>query len=285
MNIKTKDDRKVFTIHQNGDVRWLEPCAFEGSDEVRIVIATRFGGASSGIYSSMNFSYSQGDDPDLVRENYILFGKAIGVPAGTMVTSQQTHTVNLRYCTEEDCGKGAVRERDYTDVDGLYTDRKRLPLVISFADCVPVFIYDPVKRVIAAVHSGWRGTVGNIVSEVIGRLHSQYGTDPADLKALIGPSICADCYEVDEPVRTRFAETYTAEELERIILPPADPESFGHYQLDLWEANRINLLNAGVRDDQITVTNLCTCCNPDLIFSHRATNGRRGVTVGLIEML
>ncbi len=281
---KTKNDKPVFSLLEHEGVKWLTSKRFEEMTGFRLAIATRFGGVSSGIYESLNFSVSQGDDPDLVKENFVRFGHATGIQAENMVVSQQTHTTHLRCCTKEDRGKGAVRHRGYTDVDGLYTDEPRLGLTISFADCVPVFFADPKKKVIAAVHSGWRGTVGKIGSKMALLMQEQYGCSPDDIYALIGPSICQDCYEVDEPVAARFREVYKEEQWPLLLVQSEKQKETGHYQLDLWEANRINLVDAGVSNDHIIMTNLCTCCNPNLIFSHRATKGRRGVTVGTIWM-
>ena len=204
IQIKTKDDREVFSLHERDGVSWLSSSSFDQLPGIHMAIATRFGGVSEGMYSTLNFSVSQGDDPAKVRENFIRFGRAIGLPAEQMVLSQQTHTTNLRYCSVEDGGKGILRERGYTDIDGLYTDHNGVGLVISFADCVPVFLADPVKRVVAAVHSGWRGTVGRIGMKMVRIMSDRFGCDPQNIHALIGPSICQDCYEVDEPVITRF---------------------------------------------------------------------------------
>lgn len=280
-----KDTRDVYACHEQDGVQWLSSRKLDGLPGIRHAIATRHGGVSTGMYRSLNFSVSQGDDPQNVKQNFIRFGKAIGIPASEMVLTQQTHTTNLRYCTEQDCGKGVLRERDYRDIDGLYTDRAHVALVISFADCVPVFLADPVHHVIAAVHSGWRGTVGRISTEMVSVMTDRFGTDPADITALIGPSICADCYEVDEPVIQRFREVYPESNWEEIFYQTEEQQGSEHYQLDLWQANRLNLEAAGVTTEHIEMTNLCTCCNPQMIFSHRATGGRRGVTVGVIEMV
>ena len=284
IKVKTKDDRQVFSLHEHEGVNWFSAACFDQILGINLAIATRFGGVSDGMYSTLNFSVSQGDDPAKVRENFIRFGKAVGLPAQQMVLSQQTHTTNLRYCTGEDGGKGILRERGYTDIDGLYTDQPGVGLVISFADCVPVFLADPDKKVIAAVHSGWRGTVGRIGTKMIGIMADQFGCDPRNIYALIGPSICQDCYEVDEPVIARFKDEYSQEQWPLLFKQSDEQNMTGHCQLDLWQAARLNLLEAGVDDQHITVTNLCTCCNPDIIFSHRATGGRRGVTVGMIFM-
>ena len=281
---KTKNQEHIYTLCEKDGVKWLVPDAFVKAAGVQTAIATRFGGVSTGMYESLNFSVSQGDDPALVRDNFIRFGRASGIPAEQMVLSQQTHTTNVRYCTPEDGGKGIMRERGYTDIDGLYTDHRQVGLVISFADCVPVFLADPGNRVIAAVHSGWRGTVGQIGTKMVRLMGERFGCRAQDIYAHIGPSICQDCYEVDEPVIARFRDVYGSDQMGRLILQNDEQKRTGHYQLDLWQANRFNLLDAGVPDDHITVTNLCTCCNPDLIFSHRATGGRRGVTVGVIYM-
>ncbi len=283
IQFKYTDGRSVYNVNQNGDVIWLSAHAFDALPGIRLAVATRYGGVSEGIYESMNLSVSQGDDPEKVTENFVRLGRACGIPAEEMVVSQQTHTTNLRCCDRDDCGKGVFRHRGYKDVDGLYTDREHVALVISFADCVPVFLADTENRVIAAVHSGWRGTVGKIGKKAALLMKEKYGSRPENIKALIGPSICQECYEVDAPVITRFKEAYDEKHWERIWYPTEGKDD--RWQLNLWEACRLNLLEAGLDDANITVTNLCTCCNPQHIFSHRATGGRRGVTVGMIEMI
>ncbi len=234
--------------------------------------STRIGGVSRGDLSTMNLSFARGDDPEAVKENFHRIACAVGFNEHDMVFSYQTHTNHVREVTAQDRGKGFDRERDYQDVDGLITDTPDLVLTTFYADCVPLFFVDPVHRAIGLSHSGWRGTVSDIAGETVRAMTEHYGTDAKDLIAAIGPSICRDCYEVSEDVieqvvigrpETIWPKLFTAKEN-------------GKYQLDLWETCRQNLLRAGILPEHIEVTDVCTCCNPDILFSHRASGGRRG---------
>lgn len=233
---------------------------------------TREGGVSEGFYASLNLKTRLGDKKEAVEENYRRVAGAFGISLRQFVLSDQTHTTNVRKVTKADAGKGIVKKRDYTDVDALVTNEQGLMLSVFSADCVPVFLVDPVHRAIGLAHAGWRGTVGRISAAALLRMRLEYGTDPADLYAAIAPSICQDCYEVSSDVADAFAAEFAGHETEILI-----DKGNEKYQLDLWQANRIVLEEAGVSPERIEVTDICTCCNPELLFSHRASHGRRGV--------
>ena len=240
---------------------------------------TRIGGVSEGYWSSLNLCSTRGDDRAKVLENMRRVGEIFSVSLDRFVCSMQTHTTNVRTVTEADAGKGTVRERDYDDVDGLITNEPELVLGIFTADCVPLYFVDPVHRAIGLSHSGWKGTVGRIGRKTAERMRQEFGTEPADLVCAIGPSICQSCYEVGPEVAVRFEEEFAGREKEILL-----PKSGGKYLLDLWAANRIVLEEAGVRPENISCTELCTCCQPELLFSHRATGGKRG-NLGAFLML
>ena len=190
-----------------------------------------------------------------------------------MVVSYQTHTTNLRRVTEDDLGKGVVRPRDYRDVDGLITNIPGVTLVTFYADCVPLYFVDPVKRAIGLSHSGWRGTVARMGQKTVEAMEREFGTDPGDLVACIGPSICRDCFEVGEEVVEAFSQAFAPEHHQALFERGVRP---GKYQLDLWVANRIILQEAGVSQSRIHTTNICTRCNSDYLFSHRRSGEERG---------
>ena len=233
--------------------------------------STRMGGVSEGIFSTLNFSFSRGDRREAVEENYRRAAQALGVDYEKIVCSDQTHTTNVRVVTKADAGKGLVRPRDYTDVDGLITDVPGLTLSAFFADCVPLFFVDPVKRVIGLSHSGWRGTAAKMGQATLQAMAEHYGSKPEDVICAVGPSICQDCYEVSEDVADAFRRAFPGRESELFV-----EKANGKYQLDLWRANELVLLEAGVLPEHLTVTDICTCCNPQLLFSHRASHGQRG---------
>ena len=235
--------------------------------------STRRGGFSKGIYKSMNLGLNNDYDGENVFFNYREFSKAIGINYNNIVISRQEHTTNIRIATAEDRGKGLVKPRDYDAVDGFITNEPGVALCLLFADCVPVYLYDPQSEAIGLVHSGWKGTVGKISAKAIGMMERTYGSKAEDVICCIGPSICQDCYEVSADLYEAFSKEYEEAEMEQIFMAGKDAE---HYQLDLWKAIAITLLKAGVKADNIHVTDICTNHNPDLLFSHRFTKGKRG---------
>lgn len=240
---------------------------------------TRIGGVSEGKYSSINMSFTNGDRFENVLENVKRVCSCLNIDYKKLVFSHQTHTKNLMVVKESDIGKGILKERDYDDIDGLITNISGVALVTQFADCVPLLFYDPQKKVIAASHAGWKGTVLEIGKETVLKMAEEFESNPQDILVVIAPSICKDCYEVDDIV---------INELNKISYLKTDDIYYkkpnGKYQLSLWEANRQILMNAGVKAENITVTDLCTNCHPDVFHSHRATKGERGNNAAIICM-
>ena len=254
---------------KQGELEYLVFPKLEETGVVEHLFTTRTGGVSNGIYSTMNLSFSRGDDPECVRENYRRIGEVLGTDPEHMVASKQTHTTNIRLATEADLGNGITGPSAYDDVDGLATDIPGIALVTFYADCVPLYFVDPVKKAIGLAHSGWRGTVAGMGACMVQFMREHFHSDPKDLIAAIGPSICVDCYEVSEEVAEQFREGFPEE-----VLQPGKAE--GKYQLDLWKANESILLKAGILPEHLTVTDVCTCHNPEYLFSHRASHGQRG---------
>ncbi len=235
--------------------------------------STRKGGFSKGIYKSMNLGLNNDDKGENIFFNYRAFAKTIGINYNNIVISRQEHTTNIRIATAEDRGKGLVKPRDYDAVDGFITNEPGVALCLLFADCVPVYLYDPKREAIGLVHSGWKGTVGQISEKAIQMMGEEYGSLAEDVIACIGPSICQDCYEVSSDLYEAFSKEYEEAEMPKIFRSGRDAE---HYQLDLWKAIEITLRKAGVKAENIHVTDICTNHNPDLLFSHRFTKGKRG---------
>lgn len=266
-----KNKEHIFD-EMEGAVPYLSFPMFRDTGLVTDGFSTRLGGVSEGCFSSLNLSFDRGDDRAAVAENFRRMGEALGVRCEDMVLSQQTHTTNIRIVTDEDRGKGITRERDYTDIDGLITNVPGICLVTTYADCVPLYFLDPAKKVIALSHSGWRGTVGKIGKKTVELMHDKFGSDPADILAAVGPSVCQDCYEVSADVIDRFREVFDRSVWEELFYEKPD----GKYQLDLWKANEKIFLEAGIRKEHIAVTNVCTHCNSEIIYSHRAMGDKRG---------
>lgn len=261
-----KNEEVILKERIRNNVPYLFYPLLEETGIVRHGFSTRLGGVSTGCWSSLNLSETRGDDPAHVEENRRRIAKALGVAPEDFTYTQQTHTTNVTVVTEADRG------RRFPETDGMITDVPGICLVTFYADCVPLYFVDPVKKVIGLSHSGWRGTVGKIGKRTVEKMKAVYGCREEDILAAVGPSICQDCYEVDENVIGQFRMQFDRKLWERLFYQKEN----GRYQLDLWEANRQIFLEAGIRKEHIAVTNLCTHCNPELLFSHRSTGDRRG---------
>ncbi|MDO5407263.1 MAG: peptidoglycan editing factor PgeF [Eubacteriales bacterium] len=276
---KRKAGAEQLLIRNQDGVCYLAFPALEETGMVSHSFSTRIGGVSEGRFASMNFSFSRGDDPEHVRENYRRMAQVLGVEMDQMVVSYQTHTTNVRVVTEEDAGKGVLRERDYQDVDGLITNVPGMTLVTFYADCVPLYILDPVHRAIGLSHSGWRGTVNRMGKMTLEAMKREYGTEPSEVIVCIGPSICQDCFEVGGEVVEAFDHEFG--EASRAL---SYEKPNGKYQLDLWRANRLVFEQAGVPSNQIHTTDICTHCNPELLFSHRTVGNERGNLAAFLSL-
>lgn len=258
-------------------VPYLSFPVLSGIPFIRHGFSTRLGGVSKGIFESMNLGSESSvyqDEPDNIRTNYERIADAIGVDPHSIVVSKQVHKTNIRHVTEADLGKGLYIPRDYDEIDGLITNRPGITLVTKYADCVPLFFVDTKNKAIGLTHSGWRGTVSKIGKLTVEELQRQYGSEPEDIIAVIGPSICSDCYEVGAEVAQAFRDAFSENGYNmNTILREKDN---GKYQLNLWEANRGILKEAGLREEHIHVSGVCTSCHSDWLFSHRKTSGKRG---------
>ena len=268
-------------LKEKNNVPYIQFKNLSATGIVKHGFSTRKGGVSTGIFSSMNLNFKRGDDPDAVLENYRRMAAALNMRVEDMVLSDQTHTTNVRVITEEDRGKGILKPQDYSDVDGMITNVPGIVLVTSYADCVPLYFVDPVRKAIGLSHSGWKGTVGHIGQKTVWKMHEVYGSEPKDIVAAIGPSICQSCYEVSDDVAEAFRANFTADEAADILLDKGN----GKYQLDLWKANWYVLTDAGILPEHLSVTDLCTACHPDLLWSHRKTNGQRGGLSAFLSLI
>lgn len=272
---------------ENEGVEYLTFPLITGTGIVRHLFSSRLGGVSTGIWRSMNLGFARGDEAAAVREN---FRRLVRVLAGRLddcVCSDQTHTANILRVTDADRGKGLIKPKDYRDVDGMITDVPGLILTTFYADCVPLYFVDNRQKTIGLSHAGWRGTVGRIGPQTLAAMSAAFGTKPADVYAAIGPSICQDCYEVGLEVAEQFMNLFRKEARDEarneVILRPGRPPD--KFQLNLQEANRLLLLEAGVKPEHLAVTNLCTCCNPEYFFSHRASQGKRGNMAAMLTLI
>ena len=189
------------------------------------------------------------------RENFQALGGQLGISLEDMVKSKQTHTDIVKIVTRENGGGGILRPLDENQpYDGLITNEKNLLLCTVEADCVPVYFYDPVKEVIAMVHSGWKGTVKKISEVTIQKMKSEFGCEPADMLVAIGPHICRDCYEVGAELLEEFSQSFDKQELEKIFRLKNQEK----YLLNLEEAVKLTLLQNGVAAENIFSAGVCT---------------------------
>lgn len=270
---------KALNINSKAQVKYITFPKLEKLGIVRHLFSTRLGGVSNGRYESMNLSFTNGDNRENVLENYSRLCNCVGIDIENLVLSKQTHTSNLKTVTKKDCGTG-IFKGSFSDIDGLITNESGVALVTQYADCTPLLFCDPVKKVIATSHAGWRGTVKQIGKKTVEKMTADFGCNPKDIIACIGPCILECCYEVDMPVYNNFKKIDYLD-LNKIFNKKED----GKFMLSLVEANRQILLNAGILEKNMDLTDICTCCNANELHSHRATNGERGNLAAIIELI
>ncbi len=280
MEYRHKDLIPKIRLNESGEVPYFTYPILEETGLVKHGFSTRLGGVSTGACASMNLDFKKEESRENVTENFKRMAKALDLPYDRLTASHQTHTTNVRRIYEEDAGNGISKPGKYTDVDGMITNVPNLPLVTFYADCVPLFFVDVKNTAIGLSHSGWRGTVGHIGAVTVKAMIEEFGSELEDIIACIGPSICASCYEVSEDVIKEFKDRFDKVLWNKLFYNKED----GKYQLDLWEANRQVLLSAGILEEHIAVTDVCTCCNPKLLFSHRASKGQRGALAAFLAL-
>lgn len=237
--------------------------------------STRLGGVSEGQLSSLNLGVHRGDAFENVVENYRILGSAVGFTPGETVFTHQKHTDIILRVGRADCGTGLFREQEVV-CDGLITNEPDVALVCFSADCAPVLLFDPVKKAIAAVHSGWRGTAQGIAARAVQAMAREFGSNPGDIRAAIGPSIGQCCFETDEDVPNAMRAALGSE-AEALIEKRGDK-----YFVDNKGLCRLWLNRAGV--ENIDVSSACTMCQPDRFWSHRVTRGARGSLAAIIKL-
>ena len=239
-------------------------------DDIIYGFSTRNGGVSTGVYESMNLSLTLPDDPKKVRRNYELWSESLGVDVHRIVIGQQTHTNNVVRVDEHNCGEGVFKDR-MPDVDGLVTNVPGVALVTHHADCTPVYLYDPKHHAIGMVHAGWRGTVQEIARVAVEKMTAEFGSNPADMVAMIGPCISKEHFECDRDVVDAI-EAMSVDAMEFVDYD----EDAKKYHVAIADVNRRVLEVTGIPADHIDMQNRCTYGNPELYFSHRRDGLNRG---------
>ena len=265
--------------HNANGVVYLAADGFEAAGGVAHGFSTRLGGVSEGIYASLNLGMNRGADPDRVRENSRRFTFAIGADLRQVVCSSQVHGDTVRTVTMADVGIG-LDEAEPWQADGLITDIPGVALTVFSADCLPILLYDPVRRVVGAVHAGWRGTALGIAARAVERMVDCYGCDRLDILAAIGPGISKCCFETHEDVPNAMTEAMGAAALSAIEVQPT-----GKFHVDLKALNARRLESAGLDVEHIAVSDECTHCLPEKYWSHRYTHGERGSQAAMIALV
>ncbi len=270
---------KTMKMQERAGVKFFNFPQLEALGFIKHGFSTRFGGVSEGYYRWMNLSFFNGDDEEKVLKNFQKFCQALEVELASMVLSDQDHGTDLRRIEEKDRGKGIVKDKDYQGIDGLVTKVPGITLITQHADCVPLFFADSKRKAVAMVHSGWRGTWGEMAKKTVARMKEEFGTEAGDLYVGIGPSIGPCCFEVEKDVLEKLQNLADWRAEDAVV------QGKGKYRVDLWGLNKRMLLSAGVPEDQIFVTDLCTQCAPDLFFSHRVHGNERGSLAGMISII
>lgn len=271
---------KVLTLNNSDSIPYLTYNSLSEINFISHAFSTRLGGVSTGEFDSMNLAFNRGDNPDNVTENYKRLCKSAGFDYKSLVASSQDHNTFVRSVTVEDKGVGIYKPRDIKSVDALITNEKGITLVTYYADCTPLFFVDTKNRAIGLAHAGWRGTVGRIGEKVVKKMSELYCTKPSDIVAAIGPAISVCCYEVDLPCAENFFKLENLDSSKFVF-----PKKNGKFMIDLLETNRQILVNCGVNPQNITLSDICTNCNSDLLWSHRATKGHRGTMSAFMSLV
>lgn len=259
----------------SGLLPMVESPLFQRETGIQHGFSTRKGGVSKEHLTSLNLSFSVEDARENVLENFRRIGERFGKTPEDFVLSKQSHETKVLKVGMKDRGKGITKERDYEGIDALITDEKGLILSCFSADCVPILFYDPIHKAVGACHSGWRGTKGKILQNVVEEMRKHFYSNPAEILIVIGPSISKEQYIVSEDLALSFLEDYP--DLGEDTASPIQRISKEKFQLDLWDLNRRIALDSGIREEHISVSGYCTMENPELFFSHRYSQGKRGL--------
>lgn len=267
-----------YCVEENG-VKLYKAWHLHASELVSHGFSTRIGGNSAAPYDTLNLSLNVDDDGDAVRANRRVFASAIGVDFERIVVPDQVHSNSVKLITEADCGSGSLDHINAIHgTDALITNVPGVTLALHFADCVCIFLLDPVNRAIGVAHAGWRGTAGKIVSVTLDAMHNEFGSEPSSMLAAISPAICRNCYEVGPDTARQIFRAFPHDE--RVL----SQSSLDKWRADLKTANFILLREAGITMENIAVSEECTSCNAEHFFSYRR-DGRTGRMGGWMSLV
>jgi YfiH family protein len=234
-------------------------------------VYTRLGGISPAPWDGLNLGGTVGDDPERVRENRRLALQAVGCDPKSIYDVWQVHGTEVAIAQAP-----RPPEEPHLQADIILTNKPEITLMMRFADCVPVLLHDPVRNVIGIAHAGWKGTVNGVAKIGVERMQSNFGSNPGDIRAAIGPSIGPDHYEIGPEVVNQVRQAFGRQAYRLLV------DHSGKIHFNLWEANRLVLEEAGV--NQIELAGICTACHTKDWYSHRAEHGRTGRFGAIIGM-
>ena len=262
-------------IKRNGKIHYLEPQLFTSAGLTAHGFTTRHEGVSRPPYNSLNLGANTLDSVHSVQGNLSLLARSFGSRIEKLVTVTQVHGTDLLVIDQQNPDFDHFRK---LECDGIVTNQPRVMIGIGVADCLPVLLLDPVQKVVAALHAGWKGTAGSIARKGVETLVKMFGSRHHDILAAIGPGIGPCCYQVDEPVRNAFLQQGAGwDDFARLSGP-------GQWTLDLVAANRLQLLDAGLLEEKIEAASQCVSCQSDWFFSYRRDGGETGRQMGFVML-
>lgn len=264
---------RVSSLQTRNGLRFYQAAHLEATEHVIHTFSTRQGGVSPPPYHSLNLSLNTGDERVHVRKNREILTRAFGLLSSVLLTVNQNHGDDILIVDSS-----SPEDLSETSCDAMITDRPGIAIGVLTADCVPVLLFDPDRRAVAAIHVGWKGTASDLPGKTVTTMEEQFKTRPETLLAAVGPSIGSCCYEVDGPVHSTFSRLHDRwPKWARAVTPL-------HWMLNLSQANVDLLVDAGVRRENIVRINICTSCQEDLFYSHRRDGRNTGRQISFIML-
>lgn len=257
---------------QHGDMIYY---TCEALAPVRHAFTTKCGGVSQGDCAGLNLGFTRGDCNEHVLQNYQIMAQALHIPYQNITMTHQVHEDTVQVVDAHTAGTGLVHPMQW-DADALITACAQVPLVGYYADCVVALFYDLHTHTCGVCHAGWRGTSIDIMGKTVHAMQQQFHANAHDIIAVLGPSICGECFETDADVPAAMRATMGS------IVEPFITTRGEKYHMDLRQINAMLLQRAGLTQEHIIDSGICTCCQSDVFWSHRATNGKRGVQGAMI---
>ena len=264
---------------KKGELEYIKFSNLEKYGEyIEHCFTTRKGGVSRGEFSSLNLGLKKRDSRENVLENFRRICSVLNIELSNIVLSDQVHGTNIRVVTEKDRGKGIFIESDIVSCDGLITNTKNVALITFYADCVPVFLFDPEVKVIGLAHSGWKGTLHQISAKAVNVMVERFNCKPENIVSAIGPSIGVCCFEVGNEVKDQFINKISWSK--NFCIKKDEEKSY----IDLQGIVKQTLINSGLKNENIFISNICTKCNKDMFFSHRGDMGKTGSLAAIMQL-